>query len=160
MGLRGPSKTPKHVLSVRGSWRADARGKEPQAEKAPSTMRCPSWLQDEAKRAWKKVVRQMGVMGVLTLADENLIARYCATWARWRRADAFVVEKGEGYEVTRDGKVVSVHKYPQTTVASQLLSELTKMEDRMGLSPAARASLAVETVIHESPEIARLFPAR
>ena len=47
-------------------------------------------------------------------------------------------------------------------VASQLLSELTGMEDRLGLSPSARASLAVENkgkIEHESEEKARFFRA-
>ena len=160
MGGRGPSKTPKEILKLHGSWRANVRGDEPQAEKAPPTMRCPSWLQAEAKRAWKKIVKQMGIMGILTYADENLVSRYCETWARWRRANEFIIEKGEGYPVMRDGKIVSVHKFPQTVVASQLLSELIKMEDRMGLSPGARASLAIENtgrVKNESPEKAAFF---
>ena len=160
MGLRGPTRTSKDVLKMRGSWLADSRGDEPQAEKASPTMRCPSWLQAEAKRAWKKIVKQMGIMGILTYADENLVARYCETWARWRRANQFIIEKGEGYPVTRDGKIVSVHKFPQTVVASQLLSELTKMEDRMGLSPGSRASLAIENtgkLANESPEKAAFF---
>ncbi len=87
----------------------------------------------------------MGVMGKLTMADENLVARYCQTWARWRAADEFIAAKGEGYPVYKDGKVASIHKYPHTVVASQLLSELTRMEDRLGQSPPALASPAVES---------------
>ncbi len=56
--------------------------------------------------------------------------------------------------------MASIHKYPHTVVASQLLSELTRMEDRLGLSPSARASLAVENkgkIEHEPEEKARFF---
>lgn len=160
MGKRGPSRTPHEILKVRGSWRGEYRGDEPKAEPATCSMRGPTWLQDEAKKAWKKVVKQMSLMGILTRADEHLIIRYCETWARWLKANQFIQDKGEGYPVMRDGKIVSIHKYPQTVVASQLLSELIKMEDRMGLSPGARASLSVEAkggLANELPEKARFF---
>lgn len=161
MGKAGPTRTSKDVLKLRGSWRGDSRGEEPQAEPAPRSMQCPSWVSDEGKRVWRLIVKQMGVMGILTKADVNVVARYCDVWARWRKAHAFVMEKGEGYPVMRNGEIVSVHRYPQTTVASQLLSELTKMEDRMGLSPGARAGLALENkgvLSNEPASKARFFP--
>ncbi len=160
MGARGPSKKPKVILQMSGGWRGKYRGDEPEPEKAK--LRCLSWLRPMAKTAWRKVVRQMGDMGILTMADENLVARYCQTWARWRAADEFIAAKGEGYPVYKDGKVASIHKYPHTVVASQLLSELTKMEDRLGLSPSARASLAVENkgnIEYAPEEKARFFRA-
>ncbi len=160
MGLRGPSRIPKEILKMRGSWRADAHGPEPEAERAK--LRCPSWLRPMAKTAWRKVVRQMGIMGILTMADENLVARYCETWARWRKANEFIAKNGESYTVREGRKIIGIHKYAETVVASQLLSALTKMEDRMGLSPSARASLAVDNknrVEHEPEEKAKFFPA-
>ena len=158
MGSRGPSKTSKAVLKMRGSWLADSRGDEPQAE-APRSLRCPSWVSAEGKRAWKIVVKQMGAMRILTMADVNVVSRYCDVWARWRKAHDFVMEKGEGYPVMRKGEIVAMHKYPQTTVANQLLSELVRLEDRMGLSPASRTSLAVDSkaVLHEPASKARFF---
>ncbi|MCH8854122.1 MAG: phage terminase small subunit P27 family [Planctomycetes bacterium] len=160
MGGRGPSRTPKDILKLRGSWRADVRGEEPKAEPATAkSFRCPRWLTPEGKRVFKIVIKQLGVMGILTFADELLVGRYCDVYARWRRSRDYVTENGEGYPVLRDGKVVSIHKYPQTVVASQLLSELTKMEDRMGLSPGARANLAIDTkgLTNEPASKARFF---
>ena len=158
MGSRGPSKTSKSVLKLRGSPHGDKRGDEPQAETAPASLRCPTWLSPEGKRAWKRVVKQMSAMGILTLADVNIVARYCETWSRWRRAHAFVMEHGEGYESKRDGKTI-VLKFPQMNVASQLNSELTKLEDRLGLSPGSRANLAIDIKgpAHESPSKSRFF---
>lgn len=160
MGSRGPSKTPQDILKLSGSWRGE-RGGEPKAEPATTkSLRCPSWLSPLGKRTWKKIVKQLCVMGILTFADEILVGRYCDVYARWRKAHDYVMLKGEGYPVLRDGKVVSVHKYPQTVVASSLLSELTKMEDRMGLSPGARANLAIEkkgVLSNESKSKSRFF---
>ncbi len=160
MGKGGPSKTPKEVLKMTGGWRGEYRGDEPKAESANSSMRCPARIKGEARRVWRRIVKQMAIMGILTYADENLLALYCRTWARWDRADTFVEENGEGWPVMKDGKVVSVHKYPQTVVATQLLASLVSMGDRLGLSPGARASLAIEgkgKVQGESPEKAAFF---
>ena len=99
-------------------------------------------------------------MGILTMADGNLVARYCQTWARWRAADEFIAAKGKGYPVHKNGKIISIHRYPHTVAASQLLSELTRMEDRLGLSPPALASPAVESkekLENEPEEKARFF---
>ena len=154
MGKAGPSRTPKDILKIRGSWRGEARGDEPKAEQAPKSMRCPARLSAEAKVVWKQVAKQIGIMGILSMADARALARYCQVSVRWQRAYDFVMEKGEGFPIMRDGKVVSVHKFPQTTVATQLLSELTKLEDRFGLTPGARAGLAVDNkgVLSHEPE--------
>ena len=164
MGSRGPSRTPSDILKIRGSWLPDSRGAEPKAEPAtPKSLRCPSWLSPLGKLIWKKTVRQLGIMGILTFADENLVSRYAAVYARWRKAQDYVMEKGEGYPVLKDGKVVSIHKYPQTVVASHLLPQITAMEDRMGLSPGARANLAIENkgVLSNEPQSkSRFFKTR
>ncbi len=58
--------------------------------------------------------------------------------------------------------MVSIHKYPHTAYANQLLSELRSMESLMCLSPAARASLAVDNknkVGNEPEEKSRFFAA-
>ncbi len=159
MGSRGPSRTSKTVLKVRGSWLADVRGDEPKAEPAtPKSLRRPSWLSPEGKRAWRQVVRQMAAMGILTMADVNIVARYCETWSRWRRALAFIMEHGEGYESKRDGKTIML-KYPQMAVAAQLDGALAKMEDRLGLSPGSRANLAIDIkgLSNEPASKARFF---
>lgn len=143
MGRRGPSKTPQDILKLSGSWRGE-RGGEPKAEPATSkSLRCPSWLSPLGKRTWKKIVQQLGVMGILTFADEILVARYCDVYALWRNAHDHVMKHGVSYEAIRDG-AASFHKYPETVVQAQLLPQLTAMEDRMGLSPGARANLAID----------------
>lgn len=160
MAKPGPKRKPKEILKLSGTWRGKQRGDEPKAESA-TKLKCPAWLKPKGKTAWRKVVKQMAIMGILTMADENLIARYAQTWANWRDADAFIADKGVGYPIYKDGKVVSVHKYPHTAYANQLLSELTRMESLMGMSPSARASLAVDNknnkVSNESKEKSRFF---
>ncbi len=144
MGKHGPKKTPTEILKLSGTWRGKKRGAEPQPEKAEGKLRRPSWVRKDARAFWRRTVRQLGIMGVLTMADECLVARYANVFARWRAADAFVAEHGEADTVRRKGKMVCGRKFPQGVEASRLLSELLKMEQLMGLSPSARADLAIE----------------
>ncbi len=95
------------------------------------------------------------------MADADIIARYSDTMARWRAARKFIREKGEGYPVYRDGQIVAVRKYPHTVIASQLLSDLDRMGSLMGLSPGARANLAIDhkgALSNEPQSKARFFP--
>ena len=115
-----------------------------------------------AKRTWRKVLKQMGVMGILTMADADLVAVYCDTMARWRDARKFIAKNGEGFPIHENGHIVAYRKYPRTVGATQLLSDLRGMWSLMGLSPSARASLAVENkgkIEHEPEEKARFFRA-
>ena len=58
--------------------------KEPKPEKkAP---RCPSWLEDEAKKEWKRMAKVLENMGLLTEMDMAAFAGYCQAYARWKEA--------------------------------------------------------------------------
>ena len=62
--------------------------KEPKPEKkAP---RCPSWLEDEAKKEWKRMAKVLEQMGLLTEMDMAAFAGYCQAYARWKEAEEFL----------------------------------------------------------------------
>ena len=77
MGERGAAPLPRRVLEMRGSWRAKARGREPEPERRRP--RCPRWLRPEAKKAWKRLIPQIERMGILATCDENMLGQYCQT---------------------------------------------------------------------------------
>ena len=66
---------------IEGTARADrAPRNEPKPKKrAPS---CPTWLLREAKAEWKRVVKELEPLGVLTGVDRACLAAYCQLWAR------------------------------------------------------------------------------
>lgn len=47
---------------------------------------CPSWLAEEAKRKWKKLVPELDRLGLLTVIDGDCLAAYCQAWAEFRWA--------------------------------------------------------------------------
>lgn len=152
MGLRGPSPTAKAILALRGSNRAERRGDEPVPDRRPP--RVPTWLPKDGRPIYRELVRQLDAMGILGRPDQHLLARYVQLMLRWLQAEKFLNENGQTYLVRGRGKknpetgerepgpVIGVKTYPQVRIARALAGELLRMEDRMGLSPSARARLA------------------
>ncbi len=141
MGRRGPPPTPTSLLQLRGSWRADLNSAEPQPEKGRPT--CPSWLDDYAKTAWKRLIPQLDRMGVLTKIDGHALTILCQTWARWRKAEEFIQQHGETYPVKdENGNVRYLKKFPQVSIAESCAKTLSRFMQEFGLTPSARTRLA------------------
>ena len=73
-------------------------------------------------------------MGVLTVVDTDVLARYSEVWVQWRDATDAIVENG----LTLDGRSRAVVK-----IARDAGAEMTRLETLLGMSPSARASLSV-----------------
>lgn len=144
MGARGPAPTPTAVLKLRGSWRADTRPGEPQPTRGRP--RCPAWLSPLAKKLWREAAKQLEQMGVLTVADGNCLARYARLHARWILADKRIqTETGEpdelGEKSDAEGNYLGEVNRPEVDTIFRLETALQRLEDRLGLSPSARARL-------------------
>jgi len=142
MGRRGPSPTPTPILKLRGSKRVTKTRERHEVSGPTGTPDCPEWLDDDARKAWEELVPLLEGMGVLTRIDGNALARYCRLWARWRKAEAFIQEKGEMYPLRGDdGKVKCFQQWPQVAIAHKLAQQLTRLEQEFGMTPSARARL-------------------
>ena len=142
MGTRGPPPTPSSVLKRRGSWRCNRNPSEPRPE--PGRPRCPSWLGDYAKAAWRHLVPMLDRMGVLTKVDRNALARYCVLWSRWRKAEEFIRDRGDSYLVKDEaGGLKAIKPYPQVRMANQLAEQLLRLEQQFGMTPSARTRIEV-----------------
>lgn len=135
MGRRGPAQTPTAILAARGSWLAKTRQDEPIAAGAPLR---PAWLTGAAEiEAWNFVCPLIAGMNVAGAADTNAIARYCRLFARWRECEDFVTKHGMTDE--------NFKEYPQVGRAARLADQLLKLEQQFGMTPSARAAMAVRT---------------
>ncbi len=140
MGKRGPKPTPTAILKLRGSTLVTKRRKEREVKGPAGAPDRPDWLDDEAKSAWDDVAPLLEAMGVLTRIDGNALARYCRLWSRWRKAEAFIQEKGEMYPLRGDdGQVKYFQQWPQVAIANKLAQQLTRLEAEFGMTPSARA---------------------
>ena len=93
MAQRGRKPKPTAVKVLEGNpGKRSLNTKEPKPEKkAP---RCPSWLEDEAKKEWKRMAKQLEHLGILTEVDMAAFAGYCQAYARWKEAEEFITQHG------------------------------------------------------------------
>jgi phage terminase small subunit len=80
MAVRGRKPKPTALKVLEGN-----PGKRPLNEKEPQPKRqaprCPSWLEPEAKKEWKRMAKTLEAIGVLTQVDKAAFAGYCQAYA-------------------------------------------------------------------------------
>ena len=144
MGRRGPAPTPTEILKLRGSTLVTKRRDQSEPKAPKGKPRCPDWLDKDAKTMWRHLVPLLDAMGVLTRLDGNALARYCRLWSRWRKAEAFIDKNGEMFPIRQDnGQVKYFGQWPQVAIAHKLALQLTRLEQELGMTPAARTRVQV-----------------
>lgn len=119
--------------------------------KAP---RCPTWLEDEAKKEWKRMGKILEQMGLLTEMDMAAFAGYCQAYARWKEAEEFITQHGNMIR-TPNGYLQQV---PQVSIAQTNLKIMLKFCEQFGLTPSARSRItAGEGSIDSSDEMEQLL---
>lgn len=131
--------------------------------------RAPERLTPEAKKLWLELGNQLCQIGLLQIVDSNLFERYCDLFAKWLIAKDFLDKNGTSYTTMKpvletDGngkwrqkmvlnpktgvrepatKPDEVKRFPQVRDYMELSDRLLKVEQEMGLTPAARSKLRV-----------------
>ena len=107
--------------------------------KAP---KCPTWLELEAKKEWRRASKQLEQLGILTEVDMAAFAGYCQAYARWKEAEEFISKHGSIIK-TPSGYWQQV---PQVSIASSYLKIMSRFCEQFGLTPAARSRIAADKV--------------
>ena len=143
MGKRGPQKTPTKILEMNGSWRAGRRQDEPQPQYGRPE--CPGWFSDEEKEIWNRVAGQLEKMDLLATCDASALERYVRTYIKWRDCETFLKKHGFVHVAkTKDGKMMDMKSFPHVGISLKLGAELLRLEREFGLTPSARANMAIE----------------
>ncbi len=139
MATRGRKPKPTALKLLEGNpGKRPLNVKEPKPEKkAP---RCPSWLELEAKKEWKRMSKTLETMGVLTQVDGAAFAGYCQAYARWKEAEEFLTKHGTIFK-TPSGYIQQV---PQVSIAQTYLKVMKDFCSEFGLTPAARTRIQID----------------
>ena len=131
LAQRGRKPKPTAVKQIEGNpgkRRLNANEPKPKA-KAPS---CPKWLEDDAKKEWRRLAKQMEQLGILTEVD---------MYARWKAAEEFISKHGAIVK-TPSGYWQQV---PQVSIAQQYLKQMSKFCEQFGLTPASRSRIVSDS---------------
>ena len=101
---------------------------------------CPSHLDANAKKEWRRISKELIALGLLTAVDRAALAAYCAAYSRWIAAEenlqkfGLVVKAPSGYPVQN----------PYVSIANTAWDHMRKYATEFGLTPASRTRLQVE----------------
>lgn len=136
MALRGRKPKPTAIKELEGNpGKRKLNQYEPKPlKKAP---KCPSWLDNEAKKEWRRTAKQLEQLGILTEVDMAAFAGYCQAYARWKEAEEFISKHGTIVK-TPSGYWQQV---PQVSIAQTYLKIMNKFCEQFGLTPSARSRI-------------------
>ena len=147
MAVRGRKPTPTALKVLEGN-----PGKRKLNEAEPKPKRkapiCPKWLEDEAKKEWKRLAKKMETLGILTEVDMAAFAGYCQAYARWKEAEEFLTLHGPTVR-TPSGYWQQV---PQVSIANNYLKLMGKFASEFGLTPASRSRIIASAESTESKD--------
>jgi P27 family predicted phage terminase small subunit len=107
--------------------------------------KCPSGLSKGARSAFKKLAKLLKDRGQLTAGDAELLRIYSLLFDRHERAIEAITKEGEITSYTRlsnRGEPIQVVKENLwLSVAQESESEMVRILDRLGLTPASRAKI-------------------
>ncbi|MFI0848861.1 phage terminase small subunit P27 family [Mesorhizobium sp. IMUNJ 23232] len=100
---------------------------------------CPAHLSPTAKSEWKRLVRHLHEMGLMSQLDRSVLAVYCQTYGRWVEAERKLKETPPLLKTPAGYVQVS----PWLTISHKCVELMHKYLTELGLSPASRSRVAV-----------------
>ena len=101
---------------------------------------CPAFLSKDAKTEWKRIAKDLVVLGMVSVLDRAELSVYCQAWADWKQAREHLEALGKVgmIDETPNGfKQVSVWMQ----IANRAEERMSKAGSAFGFSPSARAKL-------------------
>jgi P27 family predicted phage terminase small subunit len=99
--------------------------------------RCPDWLNEDGRREWKRVTRELFDAGILTTVDRAALAAFCQAYGRWVDAERKVTEKGAVLK-TSQGNLI---QNPYLSIANRALEQMLKTAAEFGMTPSSRSRI-------------------
>jgi P27 family predicted phage terminase small subunit len=140
-GMKGRPPTPKHILELRGSWRANER--EELGDPLDAPLQPPEWLCERGKAVFANVVAWLMKMGTLSASDEGVVLRYATTYVLWEHAAMKMQAVPEVYidVIDKHGAVRFARPTSLAMQAKETGEQLRHLETVLGLTPSDRTRL-------------------
>src|SRR4051812_10915124 len=146
---RGPKPKPAHLKLLEGN---PGKRRVPNEPRAVSTAMpvAPEFLTPEARAEWDRVVTQLHPMGVLAEIDVSPLAAYCQAYGRWVIAEHVIATMAEKDLLTSGLMIKTTNgnavQNPLVGTSNKAASDMVRYAAEFGLTPVARARLALSVV--------------
>ena len=97
----------------------------------------PDALDEDARRIWRVVGRELLRMGVFSTLDTWALAMFCSAASRWMKEERIVAEMGTVIQSENGG----LSQNPHLAAANRAWEQMRRMLGELGLSPAERSRL-------------------
>ena len=144
---RGPKPKPSALKLIQGN-----PGKRPinKCEPKPKPVRRPrppTDLDDHAQKEWRRVVRELEALGLLSRLDLPVLSAYCIAYSRFKSANNAlnaVADKDKTFRglliKTKQGNWI---QNPLVGVARRAADDMTRLAAEFGMTPSSRTRLEV-----------------
>ena len=112
---------------------------------ARNKLKPPQWLTDDAKREFKYIVKETESIELLNNLDIFNLAIFCNQYSEYIRVSQRIIEDGPIVEANKASETVDA-AHPLYVKQYQLVQQLRVLMSDLGLSPSARARLALKLV--------------
>lgn len=140
----GRKPTPTALKLVKGNPGKRAPNKK-EAVVLPAEPSPPSFLSDEAKVEWGRVVGTLFRVGLMTELDRAALAAYCQAYGRWAQAEGALsrmAEKDPSNKAlmikTSNGNAI---QNPLVGIANKAKADMVRYALEFGMSPSARSKV-------------------
>ena len=145
MGQRGPKPLPTNVHLLHGNASKKPLSSLFDGWQPPVEIpKCPSHLQAEARKEWKRVGALLEAGGVIAQVDRAALAAYCAAWSEMVFCEKKVAALNEADPNGEAGMIWDTPSgYKQMSVWVQIRNRaydrMMKFAAEFGMSPSARS---------------------
>lgn len=149
---------PRQAVPIALNQKKMAREERQRREKAEERLRTgtdkvkpPKWLTPEGKKEFRRLAKLLLEVDLVTNADVDMLAVLANTIVTYQEADAAIREQGLTVtECTRYGEKEVAH--PLLAQRRQLADQIRALAGEFGLTPSARARLAMHLPKEEAKE--------
>ena len=100
----------------------------------------PKWLTPYGKEVWRRTVKELEPLGLLSPVDREALAAFCDAAAFARDTRGLLVADG----LTQRGQKGETVKHPMFAVWRQTISLIESIGSTFGLNPSARLRMLAE----------------
>lgn len=98
-----------------------------------NVFKCPSWLDKEAKKEWKRILKELEKEDLKQL-DTKALEGYCQSYSRWKKCEEYLFENGNTFS-TPNGYIMP---RPEIAIGNKAQAEMRAWAKELGLTPASR----------------------
>lgn len=103
----------------------------------------PTWLDNFGKREFRKIVKEMEELDLLTNLDVHALSLYCDAYSQYVECTKVINQEGLMIEHTNKAGETNQVPHPLLTKKKQLHEQIKSLQGEFGFTPASRAKLAI-----------------